>query len=139
MMLRIALAGACAGLVANVTGYVITGRVFHAFQAKTPGTWRAVESWSHYMAATALRIAACIGIALVYNAFRSAWPTFDGHPILSGVEFGLILWSVSILPVVLEAALFVNWHRGFVLGLLLDWMVVCMLASSAAALAVRIA
>jgi hypothetical protein len=31
--------------------------------------------------------------------------------------------------------LFVNWHRGFVVGLLLDWLVVCLLASMAAALA----
>lgn len=43
---------------------------------------------------------------------------------------------MTILPLVLEAALFVNWHRGFSAGLLLDWLVVCILASAAAAVAV---
>jgi hypothetical protein len=32
--------------------------------------------------------------------------------------------------------LFVNWHRGFILGLVMDWLVVCVLASVAAAVAV---
>jgi len=43
---------------------------------------------------------------------------------------------VTILPLLLEVALFVNWHRGFVVGLLLDWLVVCILASTAAVVVV---
>jgi len=134
--LRIVAAGAIAGLLANATGYLITGRLFHSYQAQTPHTWRATESWSHYQYATAIRMAACIAIALLYVALRSVSPTLGDAAIARGASFGLLLWAVTILPVVLEVALFVNWHRGFVLGLLLDWLVVCILASSAAAIAV---
>ena len=48
VILKILAAGAIAGIVANATGYVITGRLFHPYQAKTPNTWRATESWTHY-------------------------------------------------------------------------------------------
>ncbi len=133
--LKIVAAGVIAGLLANATGYLITGRLFHPYQAETPNTWRATESWSHYQYATAIRIAACIAIALLYVALRSVSPTLGDGAVARGASFGLLLWAVTILPVVLEVALFVNWHRGFVFGLLLDWLVVCILASSAAAIA----
>ena len=134
--LKIVAAGAIAGLLANATGYLITGRWFHPYQARTPNTWRATESWTHYQYATAIRIAACIAIALLYVALQSVLHTFGDGGIARGATFGLLLWAVTILPVVLEVALFVNWHRGFVVGMLLDWLVVCVLASAAAAIAV---
>ena len=66
MTAKILAAGAIAGLVANITGYLITGMLFHRYQARTPGTWRASESWAHYMVSMAIRIFACIAIGLVY-------------------------------------------------------------------------
>jgi hypothetical protein len=61
--------------------------------------------------------------------------SFGGSSLLRGATFGGLLWGVTILPLVLEVALFVNWHRGFVMGLVLDWLVVCVLAGVAAAVA----
>lgn len=119
-LLRIVAAGAVAGVLANVTGYLITGRWFHPYQAHTPQTWRASESWRSYLCSMAIRIAACIAVALLCVALRSVSPTVGDGAIARGGTFGLLLWAVAILPVVLEVALFVNWHRGFVLGLLLD-------------------
>ena len=45
------VAGALAGVVLSATtSYLVTGRLFHRFQEKTPDTWRS-ESWrSHAMA-----------------------------------------------------------------------------------------
>jgi len=40
-------------------------------------------------------------------------------------------------PVILETALFVNWHRGFVVGLLLDWLVLCLIAGACASVAIH--
>ena len=135
VMLKILAAGVIAGILANVTGYLITGRIFHSYQAKTPGTWRAAESSTHYQYAGLIRISACIGIALVYVLLgdRSALGT---NPISRATGFGTMIWAVTILPLLLEVTLFVNWHRGFVVGLLLDWLVVCVLASVAAGVAV---
>jgi hypothetical protein len=78
--------GAIAGIVANATGYVITGRLFHPYQAKTPNTWRATESWTHYQYATAVRIAACIGIGFLYAALGTASLAFAANAISRGVS-----------------------------------------------------
>lgn len=136
MLLKILMAGVIAGLFANVTGYLVTGRLFHRLQAKTPGTWRASESWKHYQYAALVRVGGCIGIVLAYTVLKSAVSVFGGGPVVQGALFGSLLWSATILPMVVEASLFVNWHPGFVAGLLLDWLLVCVLAGIAAAMAV---
>jgi hypothetical protein len=132
--IRVLVAGVLAGFATTLTGYWITGRLFHRYQAETPGTWRRVESWSQYGYSTAIRLAACIGIALVYAAFGP--PLIVANAPSNGIVFGLVIWAVTALPLILEAALFVNWSRGFVVGLLLDWLVLCVLASVSGALAV---
>ena len=86
--------------------------------------------------ATLIRIGACIAIACLYAALARAAPSFAADVFSRGVSFGALLWGATILPLVLEVSLFVNWHRGFVVGLMLDWLVVCLLASICAAVAV---
>lgn len=135
MLLRIVLAGGTAGVLANVTGYLITGRLFHRCQARTPGTWRATESWRSYGCSAVLRVAAAIAIGCLYAAWGSPSVSIATGAIGRGALFGCLLWAATLLPVLLELSLFVNWHRGFVLGLLLDWLAVCALAGIAAALA----
>lgn len=136
VILKIVAGGVIAGVIANVTGYVISGRLFHAYQAKTPNTWRQVESWAHYLYAAAIRIACCIGIGLLYAAIGTQFSALADPAILRVVIFGSFVWAVTILPAALEVSLFVNWRLGFVVGLLLDWLVVCVLASVAAAAAI---
>jgi hypothetical protein len=129
MILKILAACAIAGVAANVTGFVITAKLFHRYQARTPNTWREAESWGHYLAASALRIFACIAIGLLYG-FAAAN--------MRGTSFGFCLWAAVAAPVILEVAIFVKWHRGFVVGLLIDWWVLCMLASVASSMALRL-
>jgi hypothetical protein len=131
---KILAAGAVAGIAANGTGYLITGRLFHRFQGMTPGTWRVQESWTQYQYATMIRIGACIAIAFLYARLGPLAPSLAGNSLSRGASFGSILWAATVLPVVGEVALFVNWHRGFVLGLLLDWWIVYVLASVAGAI-----
>jgi hypothetical protein len=135
-ILRILAGGIIAGIVANVTGYMITGHLFHPYQSKTPDTWRQPESWTHYGYAAAFRTAACIGIGFLYVAIGTGFPGLPTQAILRGATFGSILWAVTMLPLMLEVSLFVKWHPGFVVGLLLDWLVVCVLASESAAVTV---
>ena len=135
VILKVVAAGAIAGVFSNVTGYLITGRLFHPYQARTPNTWRVTESWIDYLHAAAARIIACIAIGFLYAAVGRAAPTFSQDLISRGVSFGVILWAVTTLPLVHELTQFVNWHRGFAVGLLLDWLVVYVLASVSAAVA----
>jgi len=130
-------AGVIAGVVSNVTGYALTGRLFHPYQARTPNTWRAAESWANYLYAAGVRVIACAGIALLYHASGAASSVFGGGAVPGGAAFGACLWAVAVAPVIVETAMFVNWHRGFVIGLLLDWLVACLVAGAAAAVAAR--
>jgi len=126
------IAGVAAGFAANLTGWLINGRLFHAFQAMTPGTWRAAEGAAHYTASALLRVFACIQIAFAFGALNGA-ALLAGHGwAVSGLLFGLLAWLALVLPVLLELYVFVNWHRGTVTGLLLDWLVVCALAGLSA-------
>jgi hypothetical protein len=126
---KIIVAGLIAGILANISGYLITGRLFHGFQARTPNTWRATESWSHYLYSSGARIFSCLAIILLHDAFGAIVPTIFGSTLLGGAAFGAGLWAAIAAPIILEAALFVNWHRGFVIGLLLDWLALCVIAS----------
>ena len=131
-------AGVVAGILSNITGYVITGRLFHPYQAQTPNTWRAAESYTHYLYSAGVRVLACIGIAILYGLAAASTSVFGSGAILGAAVFGISLWAVAVAPVIIEVALFVNWHRGFVAGLLLDWLIVCVVASIAACLAGRV-
>jgi hypothetical protein len=128
------LAGAIAGVLSNATGYLITGLLFHPYQAQTPHTWRAAETWSRYSTAAAVRIFACLAIAFLYAALTPSGHAPAASALVSGARFGALLWIAIAGPVILETALFVNWRRGFVVGLLLDWLVLCILAGLAAAM-----
>jgi hypothetical protein len=136
---QIVIAGGIAGVLSNITGYAITGRLFHRYQARTPNTWRAAESWGHYLYSAGVRVLACVGIALLYHAYGAANPTFASGALAVGAGLGVCLWAVTVVPVIVEVALFVNWHRGFVVGLLLDWLIVCVMASVAASVTERAA
>jgi len=128
VLIKIVVAGLIAGVLANISGYLITGRLFHGFQARTPNTWRAAESWSHYLYSVGVRLFSCLAIILLYHAFGAMVPPLFGSTLLGGAAFGACSWAAIAAPVILEVALFVNWHRGFVIGLLLDWLALCVIA-----------
>jgi hypothetical protein len=136
--LMILAIGVVAGVLSNITGYIITGLVFHRYQAQTPNTWRIAESWTHYLYSAGIRIFACTAIALLYNASGATITHLATGAIPNGTIFGVVLWAAAAAPLIIEAALFVNWHRGFVMGLLLDWLVLCVVAGVVASMAKRL-
>jgi hypothetical protein len=132
MPLKILAASVIAGILASITGYVITGRIFHVYQTRTPNTWRAAESWTQYLYSSGIRVFSCLAIVLLYYVFGAGALIARTSTILGGVTFGGFIWAAIAAPVILEAALFVNWHRGFVVGLLLDWLALCVIAGAVA-------
>jgi hypothetical protein len=133
-ILKVIAAGAIAGVLANITGYIITARLFHRYQAQTPATWRRAESWTHYLYSAGLRLLACVAVAFFYSLFAAGTPGAVDSAIPRGLGFAALLWMAAAAPVILETALFVNWHRGFVVGLLLDWLVLCLIAGTVSSL-----
>jgi hypothetical protein len=108
--------GAIAGLVLSLTtSFLITGRLFHPYQKKTPSTWRA-ESWRQHLIAMLLQTIAGAGLGGLFAVC--------GAPPL-GIrlfELGAAVWMVLTACILIQA-LYVNWHLGFVVGLDLDWTV----------------
>jgi hypothetical protein len=125
---KIVIAGLIAGILANISGYLITARLFPGFQARTPNTWRVAESWSHYLYSAGVRLFSCLAIILLHHAIGAMVPALFGSTLLGGAAFGGCFWAAIAAPIILEVALFVNWHRGFVIGLLLDWLALCVIA-----------
>ena len=108
--------GAISGLILSATtSYLITGRLFHPYQKMTAATWRP-ESWRQHMAAMLLQSIAGAGIGWAFALFGA--PAI-GFALL---ELGLCLWIVLVACILIQA-LYVNWHPGFVAGLVPDWTV----------------
>jgi hypothetical protein len=108
--------GAIAGLILSSTSsFLITGRLFHPYQKRTPSTWR-TESWRQHLLAVLLQAIAGAGLGGLF-AVAGAPPIG-----LKLFELGATVWAVLATCILIQA-LYVNWHRGFVLGLLIDWTV----------------
>jgi len=108
--------GAITGLILSATtSYLITGRLFHPYQKKTPSTWRA-ESWRQHLFAMLLQSIAGAGLGAVFAL--SGAPPIGIHLF----ELGAAVW-VLLTACILIQALYVNWDRGFVVGLVVDWTV----------------
>jgi hypothetical protein len=108
--------GAISGLIlSSTTSFLITGRLFHPYQKKTAATWRP-ESWRHHLFAMLLQSMAGAGIGWLFSA--------AGAPELGFAlfELGLGVW-MALVSCILIQALYVNWHAGFIVGLVLDWTV----------------
>ncbi|HXB00160.1 MAG TPA: hypothetical protein VNW05_06510 [Steroidobacteraceae bacterium] len=108
--------GAISGMILSATtSFLITGRLFHPYQNKTAATWRP-ESWRHHLFAMLLQSIAGAGIGWLFSA--------AGAPRLGFAlfELGLGVW-MALVACILIQALYVNWHAGFIVGLVLDWTV----------------
>jgi hypothetical protein len=95
--------------------YLITGRIFHPYQKFTAATWRP-ESWRQHVFAMLLQTVAGAGIGWLFSAAGA--PTVG----FALFELGLGVWML-LMACILIQALYVNWHAGFVVGLVLDWTV----------------
>ncbi|HEX9637507.1 MAG TPA: hypothetical protein VGB99_08240 [Acidobacteriota bacterium] len=128
-MRGILIAGAAAGFVAVVLDWLINAWLFHDYQKRTPSTWRA-EGPKQYL----LSMAATFGSGFTYAIFY-AWTGGvhlggELHWLAAGLLFGLGCWMALALPIVLSLAIFVNLHRGCVVGLLLDWLLISLAAGA---------
>jgi len=129
---RVLLAGVSAGVVGIFTSWLITGVLFHPFQRRTPGTWRAGEGAVQYAGASGLTVLAALVVSIFFAATGGVHLHAAPVGIVNGLLFGVLCWAALAVPVLLSVAVFVNVHRGVVLGLVLDWLVVSLLAGGMA-------
>ncbi len=130
---KILFAGALAGVLGVLTSWLVTGVAFHPYQRLTPATWRPTEGPRQYALASGATLLAALMIVLFFSLTGGFHALVGKGWLLQGVLFGLLCWAALGAPVLFSIALFVNLHRGVVVGLLLDWFLVSLLAGVAAA------
>jgi hypothetical protein len=127
-----ALGGLAGGVVSVFTSWLITGTLFHRFQSATPATWRP-EGPKQYALASALNLFTGMTLGVLFGTTGGVSGLTGSHWWLQGLVFGCLCWASLPLPMQLTGALFVNFHRGFVVGSLLDLLATCVLAGLGAA------
>lgn len=126
--MTILLAGLLCSLTAIVIGWLFSGWLFHRFQSRTPATWKS-QTWRRMI----------VGIAVNDLLFGFAFAGFFALVggigrfnvddwVRQGLTFGIGCWGAVALPLCLSMLVFMQVHRGVIVGMLLDW-----LASSLAA------
>ena len=123
-----ALGGLAGGLVSVFTSWLITGALFHRFQRATPATWRP-EGPLQYGLASAQPLHRSGSGRVVWRPTGGVSALAGSSWWLQGLVFGGLCWLSLPLPMQLTGALFVNFHRGFVAGSLLDILATCLLAA----------
>src|SRR5262245_45386527 len=130
---NVLVAGVAAGLGGVMTSWLVTGVMFHPYQRLTPGTWRLKEGPRQYTLASGATVFAALVVAIFYM-LTGGVPTLAGSNwAANGALFGFLCWAALGAPVLWSMSLFVNVHPGVVIGLLLDWLVVGLLAGLATA------
>ena len=110
------------------TSWLWMGSIFHRFQKLTPQTWRLESGRSHALS-SAMHILAALGIALLFTMVAGDQSSPFAAGVGGSVQFGLMCWGVFALPIVLGSAIYINLHLLVVVGQLLDWLSVSLLAT----------
>ncbi|MFI5456719.1 MAG: hypothetical protein ACHRXM_14825 [Isosphaerales bacterium] len=121
---RILIAGAVSAVTAVVIEWVVVAWLFHDYQRLTPASWRP-EGPREYFLSTCVTLASGFAFAVLFAMTGSTLTSRMGHGLPAGLLFGLACFVALPLPVILSQAIFVNLHRGFVAGLLLNSLLFC--------------
>jgi len=119
--------GVIAGVISVFASWFWMAVVFHRYQRETPDTWRP-EGTRSYVGASLLHVFAAIGIACLVTLVVRFHITSLSGSIVGNLRFALSLWAAIALPMILESALFIRLHPLVVVGQLLDWLSVSVLA-----------
>jgi hypothetical protein len=121
---RIAVAGAISGVTALLISSTFVAWLFHGYQKLTPATWRP-EGPREYALGSGLSLFQGFAFAFLFALLGGGLADQVGHWFPTGLLFGLACFAALVLPTLLSQAIFVNFHRGFVAGLILDSLLTC--------------
>jgi hypothetical protein len=118
-------AGAASAITSLLIAYVVIAWLFHDYQKLTPGTWRA-EGPREYALSSLVYLISGFGFAILFAMTGTTLTSRIGHWLPAGLIFGLICFLALPLPIILADAIFINVHRGFVIGTLLNSLLTCL-------------
>ena len=103
------------GFASTLIEWFIIGFSFHKYQALTPQTWRP-ESNKSYLYSTLLSF--LFGALFTLFYFKVGAHYVLEHNIWSHIKLGLICFACFNFVSGLNSSIYVNYHRKFVVGLL---------------------
>jgi hypothetical protein len=122
---RILVAAIASAVTALAISYVMIAWLFHDYQKLTPATWRP-EGPREYTLGSCVSLLNGFAFAVLFAMTGSTLAVRMGHWLPAGLLFGLASFVALALPVILSDAIFVNLHRGFVIGSLLNSLLTCL-------------
>jgi hypothetical protein len=124
-LVRVLIAGAASSVASLVIACVVIAWLFHDYQKLTPATWRP-EGPREYTLSSLVNLLNGFGFAVLFALTGDTLASRLGHWLPAGLLFGLVCFVALPLPVILGDAIFVNLHRGFVAGSLLNSLLTCL-------------
>jgi hypothetical protein len=124
---RILMAAAGSAVAGLVIAWVVVAWLFHDYQRLMPATWRP-EGPRGYFLSSCVTLASGFAFALLFAMTGTTLTARTGNWLLGGLLFGLACFVALPAPVILSQAIFVNLHRGFVAGLLLNSLLFCLVS-----------
>jgi len=121
---RILIAGSASAVTALLIEWVVVAWLFHDYQRLTPATWRP-EGPREYVLSSCVTLFSGFAFAVLFAMTGGTLTSRMGHWLPAGLLFGLACFAALPLPAILSQALFVNLHRGFVAGILLNSLLFC--------------
>ena len=120
-LMRIILAAVISAVVGIAVDWLVSLKLFHRYRSRTPDTYRPAARRR-----PALMWSAIILAAFTYAIFFAVTGGIGWLNVTQwvriGILFGIGCWMALALPLVLSLSVFVNLHRGVVIGLLVDWL-----------------
>ncbi len=115
------VAGLFSALAAAVIGYFTTDLIFRRYQLRTPALWRARRMRIHLLGLGADLVFGMMFATFFWLTGGIGWLNVGQWPKM-GFLFGIGCWGAVALPMLLSMSIFVNFHRGVVVGMLLEWL-----------------
>lgn len=119
--------GMIAGAASILTGWFWMGVVFHRYQRATPETWRP-ESARNHILSSVVRVFSASAISFLYVLIVRFHVSLFTDGIGGALRFAAVIWIALAAPVAIEAAIYVRIHSMVVVGQVVDWLTMTVLA-----------
>lgn len=120
-LIKIVLSAVISAAVGIAVDWLVSLKLFHRYRRRTPDTYRPAARRRHVLMWSSIVLAAFTYAIFFAVTGGIGWLNVTQW-VRIGVLFGVGCWMALALPLVLWLSVFINLHRGVIIGLLIDWL-----------------
>jgi len=120
-LMQVVLAAVISAAVGITVDWLVSLKLFHRYRSRTPGTYRPPARRRFALMWSSIVLAAFTYAVFFAITGGIGWLNVSQW-VRIGILFGVGCWMALALPLVLSLSVFINLHRGVVIGLLIDWL-----------------